>query len=262
MVERVVIQTPPTGPDAPTSVPYTPPDTPPAPEAPPAPPAPPADDRPEWLPEKFSTPADLAKAYKELEAKLGKPTAPETPPATPETPPATPEVTTETILNSYQEGLSEMVRAQLAGTAPDAEKVKALDSIDKSFVDKYVAGQVALVQQTQVALYETVGGKDSYEAMMRWGVANLNDGEKAAFDAALDRGEHHARMAVEALSARYTKANGKPAALVTGATNAGQSRDTYESIAQMQVDMSDPRYRNDPAFRARVEQKLLRSSIL
>lgn len=32
---------------------------------------PPPTDRPEWLPEKYKTPEDLAKAYKELESKLG-----------------------------------------------------------------------------------------------------------------------------------------------------------------------------------------------
>lgn len=31
-----------------------------------------ASDRPEWLPEKFNDPADLGKAYKELESKLGQ----------------------------------------------------------------------------------------------------------------------------------------------------------------------------------------------
>ena len=31
----------------------------------------PLDERPEWLPEKYKTPEDLAKAYKELESKLG-----------------------------------------------------------------------------------------------------------------------------------------------------------------------------------------------
>ena len=30
-------------------------------------------DRPEWLPEKFKDPADMAKAYSELEKKLGQP---------------------------------------------------------------------------------------------------------------------------------------------------------------------------------------------
>ncbi len=29
-------------------------------------------ERPEWLPEKYKTPEDLAKAYGELETKLGK----------------------------------------------------------------------------------------------------------------------------------------------------------------------------------------------
>jgi len=33
---------------------------------------PPSGDRPEWLPEKYATPEDLAKAYGELETKLGK----------------------------------------------------------------------------------------------------------------------------------------------------------------------------------------------
>lgn len=55
-------------------------DTPPVDDAPPVDGTPPVDDtppvsadsdRPEWLPEKYKTPEDLAKAYKELESKLG-----------------------------------------------------------------------------------------------------------------------------------------------------------------------------------------------
>ena len=34
-------------------------------------PAAPTGDRPEWLPEKYKTPEDLAKGYKELESKIG-----------------------------------------------------------------------------------------------------------------------------------------------------------------------------------------------
>jgi hypothetical protein len=36
-----------------------------------APPSQPSDGRPEWLPEKYKSPEELAKAYKELESKLG-----------------------------------------------------------------------------------------------------------------------------------------------------------------------------------------------
>jgi hypothetical protein len=50
--------------------------------------------------------------------------------------------------------------------------------------------------------------------------------------------------------------------LFKGATSGSGSADVYESVAQMQKDMASPEYKNDPAFRAKVAQKLSRSNIL
>jgi len=68
--------------------------------------------------------------------------------------------------------------------------------------------------------------------------------------------------AVRSLKSRYEEANGsEPKTTVTGKTGrATLSR--YESIAELQKDMSDPRYQKDPAYRKRVEDKLGRSNIL
>ena len=62
-------------------------------------------------------------------------------------------------------------------------------------------------------------------------------------------------MAVKGLYAQFLAAGGKPPQLMQGGTS-GTGVKPYSSTAQITEAMKDARYKNDPAFRASVEQRL------
>lgn len=131
--------------------------------------------------------------------------------------------------------------------------------IPKETVDAFIAGQEALAEKKQQGVFDIVGGKDAYYAMIDWARNNLNDADIAAYDEAIKGPSAH--LAVEGLKARYTAAEGQePKAPVHGDTIPATSG-VYRSLAEMQRDMSDPRYKTDPAFRKDVERKLAKSNI-
>jgi hypothetical protein len=222
---------------------------------------PPTEDRPQWLPEKFKSPEDMAKAYAELESKLGKPAEP-TPPADPTaTPPAdqvAEELATKGLdLNNFSQEFN--TKGELSAESYDAlEKA----GYPRNIVDQYISGQKA-----QAALYESevksiAGGDQKFAEMVDWAKANLTPAEIQAYNNAIDSGDaNQAKLAVAGINAKFASARPNEPSLFTGNTSA-QSSDMYESIAQMQKDMANPDYAKDPAFRAKVERKLSRSNIL
>lgn len=238
---------------------------------------PPADDRPEWLPEKFKSVEDMAAAYSELEKKMGSKTP------TSET---TPEDTEKAQDGQDSEKATEVAddedaareATKAAGLNFDELSAKywekgELDTTDyaaleksgipKSIVDQYIAGQQALLDATRNNVFNAVGGEDSYKAIVGWAADNMDQNEIAAYNAAVDSGNvSAAMMAVKGLKARYDAEVGfEPKRSVSGA-NATAGTATYRSLAEMSKDMSDPRYKTDPAFRRDVERKLANSDIM
>lgn len=221
--------------------------------------------RPEWLPEKFQSAEDMAKAYAELEAKLGG-----KPQDNPKTDPAKTADTNQTGQNPEQ-ALSEKGLDLSTFTAEfnakgelSAESYAKLAAagFDKGIVDNYINGQKAVVAQYETAVVSEVGGAEKYSEMVSWAKANMTDAEINAYNAAVSSGDvAQAKLAVLGLSAKFSKANGSEPRLVQGRTT-NASDDVFESTAQLTAAMRDPRYRADPAYRAKVQAKLSRSSIL
>lgn len=223
---------------------------------------PPTEDRPQWLPEKFKSPEDMAKAYAELESKLGKPAEP-TPPADPTaTPPAdqvADELATKGLdLNNFSQEFN--TKGELSAESYDKlEKA----GYPRNIVDQYIDGQKA-----QAALYESevksiAGGDKGFAEMVDWAKANLSPADIQAYNNAIDSGNAaQAKLAVAGIHAKFASARPTEPSLFNGNTGSAMSSDSYESIAQMQKDMANPDYAKDPAFRARVERKLARSNIL
>lgn len=130
----------------------------------------------------------------------------------------------------------------------------------RQMVDAYIAGLQALAERQAQQLYEITGGEEGYRAMIEWASVNLSEADRQWFNQMVmtDR----APLAVEALWSRYTRVNGSPPkTLLQGGTSVSNS-DVYESYAQLTQDMNDPRYKKDPAFRRKVEEKLMRSNLL
>lgn len=227
--------------------------------APPATPAAPATDRPTWLPEKFKSAEDLAKAYSELEQKLGTQTPPAAKTDTQPTPANAPQQGSEKIdFNAIEQELVSNDGKLSDATISKLEKA----GFDKAQVDQWIAGQQALADQLAQQAFSVAGGKEQYQAMLNWAKANLRADEVDAFNAATMATPEALMLAVHGLHARYVAANGTNPELTKPNTVNGPAVSSFESWAQVTEAMQDPRYARDPAYRADVERKLAQSKTL
>tara|TARA_R110000782_G_scaffold49936_2_gene108470 strand:- start:102 stop:857 length:756 start_codon:yes stop_codon:yes gene_type:complete len=210
----------------------------------------PATERPEWLPAKFDTVEDMAKAYAELEKGQSAPKA---------------------VAEAAEEAVEKAGLDMDALSAEYADKgeltPESLEALSKAgitpeMVNSYIAGQTAQSDAARAALLGPVGGEEAYTDMVTWAGDNLADGDIDAFNKVLEAGDPNAvKMAVENLHTKYTAANGsEPARQLIGKQAAGST--VYESTADMLRDMGNPEYAKNPAFRAKVEAKLARSNIM
>lgn len=222
-------------------------------------------ERPDWLPEKFKSPEDMAQAYANLESKLGKPQEQETSPKE-ETDALKEEVNQkasevselldskgldfDTFQQEYQENgeLSEEAYAALAE-----------QGLSKSLVETWIQGQDALAGQLTAEIHQLSGGSDEYAAMMQWAADNLPEAEINAYNATMDRMDaDEVRFSVQGLTARY-RSEAEPNLIQgdTGAVSGGK----FNSNAELTEAMRNPRYEKDPAYRQEVASKLARSSL-
>lgn len=215
-------------------------------------------ERPAWLPEKFATPEDMAKAYGELETKLSAPKA-DTPAAT-ETP-ATPEAQAqEAVANAGLDFASLTTEFGETGAVSEASyEALAKSGIPREVVDGYVAGQMAIAAQLTSSIYSSAGGEEAYTAMLSWAGDNLAAADVDAFNAAIDSGNVNSmKLAVAGLKAQYAAANGTEPTLLGGGEGT-QSNTVFADTAQMTAAMRDPRYKTSEAYRAEVAAKVARS---
>lgn len=214
-------------------------------------------ERPDWLPEGFNTPEELAKAYSELKT-------PKAPEQQPEAKPA--EVPEDPAKALAEKGLKyEDFSAELARDgklSPESYDKLAKVGFDKAMVDSYVAGQDALAQQFSTSIKAEIGGDDAYAEMVAWAKVNLSPSEIEVFNQAVSTGNaDQAKLAVLGLNARFNKANGVEPRLIQGRPAGSANEDVFESYSQLTNAMRDPRYKNDPAYRAKVQAKLARSNL-
>lgn len=210
-------------------------------------------ERPSWLPEGFNTPEELAAAYAEATKK---------PEAAPK------EDATETGKAAAEAaGLdySSLEAKVASGEGLDDSDYEALakSGITRELADRYIEGQRAIGEALTQRIYAHVGGADVLDSMVQWAAqGGMSQDEAKAFNAVIEKGtEGEVKLALDGLKAKYTAAGQARPALLGGTRTAAPS-DVYASPAQLMADMRDPRYSKDPAYRADVEAKLARSSIL
>lgn len=220
-----------------------------------------SEDRPQWLPEKFKSPEDMAKAYAELEAKLGGKKTEEAPKAEDQKPdlPDNPEKALADKGLQLQEFSAEFAKnGELSGESYE-KLTKA--GFPKDLVDQFIEGQKARAAQFEADIKTEVGGSEQYNGMIEWAKANLSPAEIQAYNDAVTSGSpDKAKLAALGLSSKYSKAVGKEPDRMLGGGKAGTS-DVFESTTQVTEAMKDPRYQKDPAYRAKVQAKLARSSV-
>lgn len=260
MVERVTIASEPTGPEAPEATSAANPDntTPPAQSSP---------ERPSWLDPKFETPEDLAKAYQELSKKLGTALAREnkqnTPPKVGQ-PNGDEQAARETVNKAGLDFESLSKEWGDSGTLSEDSYKKLADSgIPKDMVDAYIAGQQAVAERTIAEVHDSVGGEERFNDMMKWASTNLSVEERTTFNTAIDKASpSEMKILMQGLAAKFEAGVGRdPQRTVTG--RSGNSAATaFRSNEEVIAAMSDPRYREDPAYRKQVESRLAVSNVL
>ena len=110
-------------------------------------------------------------------------------------------------------------------------------------------------------IQNSVGGEAQYNKLVTWAGENLSADKIKAFDDLVGTGNAAAiQLGVDALKSAYETANGYEGRMLTG--KAAETRgDVFRSQAQLVKAMADPRYDNDPAYRADVVEKLNRSDL-
>ncbi|WP_422049725.1 capsid assembly protein [Shimia sp.] len=221
--------------------------------------------RPDWLPEKFATPEDLAKAYAALETKQGAPKQ--------ETA-QTPEQTTQEeadqaaadVVSAAGLDMDKLGEKIVNNGDLDASDYEALakQGITQEMVQAYVAGQAAIGDQLVTDLHNQVGGEENFNEIIGWAAENLSRPEIEAFNNTVDNGSPEAvKMALAGLAARHKSEAGSAPNLLGGQRKGeGGAGDVFRSTAEVTKAMRDPRYATDAAYRADVMAKLDRSSVM
>jgi len=234
---------------------------------------------------KYKSVGELEKAYKELQSKLGS-REPVDNEVDNEPAEADEEAEAEEQTQSASEIYGDFVGSRLEEAGIDYNDInvrwqqtgelsdgdyKQLEGagFTRQMVDAYLSGlQYKAAQDTALTAREVMdvksqyGGEQGYSEMLQWAGQNLSQEEINAFNKIVNGSNDMAqvKLAVAGLHSRYTAAEGREPRLLAGRStrSAGEK---YESTAQLVEAMSDPKYKSDPAYRRKVQERLARSSV-
>ena len=213
---------------------------------------------------KFKDADDLARAYSELEKKLGSNDETETTSAEDEV---------EEEYSSGAQIISDASEEYFSNDGKLSEETmqKFTEMSSTDLVNAYMEIQKNLPppQQTEsadltdaemISIYNSAGGEAEYNRLTAWAAENLAENKMDAFNSIINNGEALAiQMAVAGLRSEYENQEGYEGRMLTG--KAAKTTDAFRSQAEVVAAMSDPRYDNDPAYRQDVYDKLERSNV-
>jgi hypothetical protein len=230
---------------------------------------------------KYKSAEDLEKAYLELQKKLGEgsPSSDneEDSEPTEDAPEEAPEETegeVEPIDTSEGVKLLESATAEYynneSGMTPETyEKLCQLSG--KEMLDSWiaytksteeVASQQAINQADVDRVMTAVGGQNEYNQMLGWANDNLNPTEVAAYNAVVASNNPDAiYWAALGLKSKYTDSVGYEGKQITG-KRAPTANEVFRSHSELARAINNPKYRDDPAYRRDIEDKLARSGEL
>lgn len=217
--------------------------------------------RPDWLPEKFKDPEQLAQAYAELEKQFS---SREQEPQQEEEQEFENVEAADEYLKENGLDFEDLSNSFWENNGLSEEQYDLLEAagIPSDIVDQFIDGQMAVKNQTQAAVFDAAGGEEGYAQMMNWATNTLSEREQDAYNAAVNSGDLESVMlAVQGLNARFRSEYGDNPTLVQGQA-ADVTAGAFQSVAEITAAMSDPRYEKDPAYRSSVEAKLQRSSVI
>jgi len=210
-------------------------------------------ERPEWLPEKFSSPEDLAKSYSELEKKLSG---------------STDQAAEPSDTDGEPQGQSEPVSfekfsEEFASSGElSADSFTELENMGypREMVETYINGMNASQTADAAEVMGVVGGEEGYKELTEWAKGSLDIKELELYNQMVGTSTDNAKMAVEWLVSKREALEGSEPTLLSGKASA-PAKDEFRSTAEVVAAMKDPRYGKDSAYTKDVEGKLGRSSV-
>jgi len=225
---------------------------------------------------KFKSAEDLEKAYLELQKKLGNKETDDSSPtdenesddSAPDSAPDEEQSPVSKRVDFLREASDEYFANENELKPETLQKLKEMPSED--LIDAYmemqktnpVAKAQPLSDDAAKAIVDSVGGQDAYNDTLAWAADNLKPEEVAAYDNVVNTGNKDAIFfAVQALNQRYKDSTGFEGQQISGRAPKSTIKG-FRSNAELANAISDPRYRNDPAYRYDIEQKLAASGDL
>lgn len=234
---------------------------------------------------KFKTQADLEKAYKALEGKLGS--KQETPAEEPAAAPKDEGVPTMGEKSEGEpEGDGEETEAgsEAEETEDKGDDAPALDfealgnefaendglsdasyeklekaGISRAIADQYIEGHRAVQTLRGQQLYTAAGGEAEFKSMIDWGTKNLPQEQQDAFNNAINSAILEGDFTASAMMIQAVKSQmntGEPNLLNTNSGSASYGVEPFKSRSDMAAAMRDPRYAKDPEYNAEVQRRL------
>ena len=225
------------------------------------------DEQPAWLPNKFESPEDMARAYHELERKLSSNSESVTDSDEGTPPPQTPQLQVEEARKTLSDqGLDydKYYNEYLENNTLSEESYKELNEkgMSTEMVNSWIDGQQAISDQLQNIAFNSVGGSEQYQTLIDWAGKSLAQNEIDSFNRALESSNpDDSLFAIKSLNARYQMEQGSSPNLLQGSTG-GSSAEAFTSLAQMSEAMKDPKYQTDSSFREEVTRKLESSNLM
>lgn len=224
--------------------------------------------RPDWLPEKFKDPQQMAEAYAQLEQKMGSGEEQASPAdeAAPVEAQEGEQPNAETVQQAVTEAGIDFNALQgeyneQGGLSDATYDTLAEAGFSKDLVSSWIKGQEALNSSYESSVYESAGGKEEYAAMTQWASENLSQAEIAAYDRSVDSGDiEMVKLAITGLRSKYQAVEGSDPSLI-GGQSTSSTGGNYSSWSEVTAAMKDTRYETDPAYRQQVANKLNRSNI-
>jgi hypothetical protein len=226
---------------------------------------------------KFKSAEDLEKAYKELEKKLGQKEPEPAEDAEVEEEEASeqeeeatteeePEISEEAqfLKEASEEYYSNnnQLKPETLKRLKELPSEKLVEAYLNSIKDAPAAPPQVLTDADAQSIINSVGGNEAYNQTLAWAADNLSPTEVAAYDNVVNSGNKDAIFfAVQALNQRYKDSVGFEGQQVSG-KNVRNSVKGFRSQAELAQAISDPRYRNDPAYRMDIEDRLAASGDL
>ena len=219
---------------------------------------------------KYKSAEDLEQAYLSLQKKLGQETEEEGEEGEGEEEGSDEEVFEEAPAVSLINEASEEYYANDGNLSEETiEKFSSMSSQD--LVNAYLQiqknnpqapQQSAEMTEAQVnQVQNAAGGEANYNRVIEWAASNLPENQIDAFDSVIDSGNPAAiGIAFQGLQSQYNESNGYEGRMLQGKP-AGSSGQVFRSQAELVAAMGDPRYDNDPAYRADVVAKLNQSDL-